>query len=196
MTESTADVRHEMDVTRARMSLAVDELEARLAENVDAVKAKLDVMRLVRDHPWIALGAAVGAGALLAGTGADRAAAEKGAEAARRGARATADATKQGAQAAVAAVRSRFGGGEEEPASSDGSASGERGGRSGVGRLVDRAATALGSTLGFDHLLDDMRRAAGELGRAMPNAPAAPHTSITPVMADAAVPSMPDELRR
>lgn len=195
MTESTADVRHEMDVTRARMSLAVDELEARLSESADAVKEKLDVMRLVREHPWIALGVAVGAGALLGGTGADRAAAEKGADAARRGARATADATKRGAQAAVAAVRSRFGGADEAQSGADAAASGG-GERGGLGGVVDRAAAALGSTLGFDHLLDEMRRAAGELGRAMPNGPTAPHTSITPVMADAAVPTMPDELRR
>lgn len=60
MAETTADVRRDIELTRERMSSTLAELEQ-----------KLNVMQLVRDHPWPALGLAVGAGVLLSGSGAD-----------------------------------------------------------------------------------------------------------------------------
>lgn len=60
MGETTADVRRDIELTRERMSTTLDELEQ-----------KLNVVQLVRDHPWPALALAVGAGVLLAGSGAD-----------------------------------------------------------------------------------------------------------------------------
>ncbi len=60
MAETTADVRRDIELTRERMSDTLAELER-----------KLNVMQIVRDHPWPALGLALGAGVLLGGSGAD-----------------------------------------------------------------------------------------------------------------------------
>ena len=60
MAETTADVRRDIELTRERMSSTLAELEQ-----------KLNVMEIVRDHPWPALALAVGAGVLLSGSGAD-----------------------------------------------------------------------------------------------------------------------------
>jgi hypothetical protein len=60
MAETTADVRRDIELTRERMSSTLAELEQ-----------KLNVMQLVKDHPWPALALAVGAGVLLSGSGAD-----------------------------------------------------------------------------------------------------------------------------
>src|SRR5436309_3215024 len=60
MAETTADVRRDIELTRERMSSTLAELEN-----------KLNVMQIVRDHPWPALALAVGAGVLLSGSGAD-----------------------------------------------------------------------------------------------------------------------------
>ena len=60
MAETTADVRRDIELTRERMSSAIDELEQ-----------KLNVGQMVRDHPWPAVALALGAGVLLSGTRAD-----------------------------------------------------------------------------------------------------------------------------
>ena len=60
MAETTADVRRDIELTRERMSSTLAELEN-----------KLNVVQVVRDHPWPALALAVGAGVLLSGSGAD-----------------------------------------------------------------------------------------------------------------------------
>jgi hypothetical protein len=60
MAETTADVRRDIELTRERMSTTLDELER-----------KLNVMQVVRDHPWPSLALAVGAGVLLSGSSAD-----------------------------------------------------------------------------------------------------------------------------
>jgi hypothetical protein len=60
MVETTADVRRDIELTRERMSSTLAQLEH-----------KLNVMELVRDHPWPALAAAVGVGVLLSGSSAD-----------------------------------------------------------------------------------------------------------------------------
>ena len=60
MVETTADVRRDIELTRERMSSTLEQLEH-----------KLNVVQLVRDHPWPALAAAVGVGVLLSGSGAD-----------------------------------------------------------------------------------------------------------------------------
>src|SRR5579872_6229065 len=81
MAETTADVRRDIELTRERMSSTLAELEQ-----------KLNVVQIVRDHPWPALALAVGAGVLLSGSGADV-----------KSAAATAAATK-GASSKVGAV--------------------------------------------------------------------------------------------
>jgi hypothetical protein len=60
MAETTADVRRDIELTRERMSSTLAELET-----------KLNLMEVVRDHPWPALALAVGAGVVLSGSGAD-----------------------------------------------------------------------------------------------------------------------------
>ena len=60
MAETTADVRRDIELTRNRMSETLSQLEQ-----------KMNLMQIVRDHPWPALAVAVAAGAALAGTKAD-----------------------------------------------------------------------------------------------------------------------------
>jgi uncharacterized protein DUF3618 len=60
MAETTADVRREIEVTRERMSTTLSQLER-----------KVNVMQWVRDHPWPALGMAVGAGLVIGRTGSE-----------------------------------------------------------------------------------------------------------------------------
>ncbi|HMA22840.1 MAG TPA: DUF3618 domain-containing protein [Gemmatimonadaceae bacterium] len=60
MVETTADVRRDIELTRERMSSTLAELEH-----------KLNVMQVVRDHPWPALAVAAGAGVLLSGSRVD-----------------------------------------------------------------------------------------------------------------------------
>jgi hypothetical protein len=64
MAETTADVRRDIEQTRERMSTTLTELEQRL-----------NVVQVVRDHPWPALALAFGAGLALSASGADRKAA-------------------------------------------------------------------------------------------------------------------------
>ena len=60
MAETTADVRRDIELTRERMSSTLAQLEQ-----------KLNVVQIVRDHPWPALAVAVGAGVLLSGSRSD-----------------------------------------------------------------------------------------------------------------------------
>jgi hypothetical protein len=60
MAETTAEVRRDIEMTRERMSDTLAQLEH-----------KLNVMEVVRDHPWPALAVAAGAGFALANSRAD-----------------------------------------------------------------------------------------------------------------------------
>jgi hypothetical protein len=60
MAETTTEVRAEIEQTRARMTNAIDELER-----------KIDVTQRVKDHPWVAVGVAFGAGVALSASKAD-----------------------------------------------------------------------------------------------------------------------------
>jgi len=73
MGETTTEVRADIELTRARMSGAIAELER-----------KVDVTQKVRDHPWTAVGVAFGAGIALSASRADL-----------RAAKVTADATRE-----------------------------------------------------------------------------------------------------
>ncbi|HEY2374541.1 MAG TPA: DUF3618 domain-containing protein [Gemmatimonadaceae bacterium] len=64
MAETTADVRRDIEQTRERMSSTLTELEQRL-----------NVVQIVRDHPWPALALAFGAGLALSASGTDKKAA-------------------------------------------------------------------------------------------------------------------------
>ena len=73
MGETTTEVRADIELTRARMSGAIAELER-----------KVDVTQKVKDHPWTAVGVAFGAGFALSASRADV-----------RAAKVTADATRE-----------------------------------------------------------------------------------------------------
>jgi hypothetical protein len=60
MAETTAEVRRDIEMTRERMSDTLAQLEH-----------KLNVMQIVRDHPWPAIAVAAGAGFALANSRAD-----------------------------------------------------------------------------------------------------------------------------
>ncbi len=60
MAETTADVRRDIEMTRERMSTTLAQIEQ-----------KMNLMQIVRDHPWPAIAVAVGAGVLLSGSRAD-----------------------------------------------------------------------------------------------------------------------------
>ena len=60
MAETPADVKRDIEMTRERISDTLQQLEA-----------KTNVMQIVKDHPWPALGVAFAAGFLLSGTKAD-----------------------------------------------------------------------------------------------------------------------------
>lgn len=73
MTETTTEVRADIEQTRARMTGAIAELER-----------KVDVGQRVKDHPWTAVGLAFGAGIALSASRSDV-----------KAARVTADATRE-----------------------------------------------------------------------------------------------------
>ena len=60
MAETPADVKRDIEMTRERMSTTLAQIEQ-----------KMNLMQVVRDHPWPALAVAVGAGVLLSGSRAD-----------------------------------------------------------------------------------------------------------------------------
>jgi ElaB/YqjD/DUF883 family membrane-anchored ribosome-binding protein len=108
-----AATRHEITAIRGRMSDTAAELEAHFTDRVDAVKARvssvkdrLDVMQVVRDHPWSSLAVAVAAGVAVAASGADRTAASAAADASRTAAKKTVEAAKSGAQSLKSAASS------------------------------------------------------------------------------------------
>lgn len=72
MTETTTEVRADIEQTRARMSGALAELER-----------KVDMTQRVKDHPWTAVGLAFGAGIALSASRTDVKAAKATADASR-----------------------------------------------------------------------------------------------------------------
>jgi hypothetical protein len=60
MTETTTEVRADIENTRARMSGAIAELER-----------KVDVSQKVKDNPWLSVGLAFGAGVVLSASRVD-----------------------------------------------------------------------------------------------------------------------------
>ena len=60
MAETAADVRRDIELTRERMSDTIAQLEH-----------KMNLMQVVKDHPWPALGVAFAAGVILSGSRAD-----------------------------------------------------------------------------------------------------------------------------
>ena len=102
-----ATAREEVARARAHVADTIDEIETRLVAPVKAVKQRLDLAQLVRDHPWPALATAVGVGVLVSASGADTKAAtlakEKAADASSAAARTARDLPSNARSAALGA---------------------------------------------------------------------------------------------
>lgn len=148
MTE-TSEIRQEMAATRDRMSRDIDAIQSDASARVNAVKNRLDVVQLVREHPWLALGSAVALGAVVAGTGADG----KAATATALGVKRAATASKSAVATAVQKLQSTDTDELEVPAA-------EKPG------LSDRLFGSLGASVAgaLDRVLDEMRAASREWG--------------------------------
>jgi hypothetical protein len=152
----TSSIRREMAETRIEMSHTAEDIKGRVTEPFRSAKRRLDVGRVIREHPWSAIGVAVAIGAAIGGSGADEAAAGATAEAAKRASRASVDAAKS----AVEKVRARH---EESELASVSSAAREKPG------LFDRFFNGIGISVanGLDGILDEMRVASGDWGARM-----------------------------
>lgn len=91
--------------SRAQVAETLATLRERVTEPVDAVRRRLDVADAIQQHPWSALAVALGAGVLVAATGAEARAASAAAEAARRGRDGAAHLAQQAGHAAAEAAR-------------------------------------------------------------------------------------------
>jgi hypothetical protein len=97
--------RHDVIHAREKLSDTINEIEHTLTAPVRAVTRRLDVGRLVQEHPWAALAVAMGTGALVASSGADAQAASVAAERARQGAAAGLRLAREGGAAGVRVAR-------------------------------------------------------------------------------------------
>lgn len=91
------------DILRARAQLAdtISQLSDRVTSPITAAKEKLNLLELARNNPWSALAVAVGAGVLVATTGADRRAASATVEAGQAGV----ERARRAAETAASAAR-------------------------------------------------------------------------------------------
>ena len=156
MTESINDIQSEMAATRDRMANDVDAIKAKAAERLHAAKERVNVMRVVREHPWPALGAAVVLGAAIGASGAD----EKAAAATVAGAKKAASATRDAATSAIEKLHSSDEQSPEPVRETEVSKPG----------LSDRFSVMLGALVmrGLDRVLDEMRVASHQWGTRMP----------------------------
>jgi hypothetical protein len=97
-------VRYDIALTNQHMAETAAELRQRLSEKKAQLASRVDVAEFAREHPWIALGIALSAGALLSGTGADAKAARAGVQAAKKSPRAAASLAKKAPGAAAGAA--------------------------------------------------------------------------------------------
>jgi hypothetical protein len=157
MSTSSSNVRREIAHTRERMNETIDQIDSEIAERVSAAKQKVDVVQLVREHPWPALTIAVALGALIGGSGADEKAAAATAHAAKRAAGASSDAAKK----LVSKVRER-----KHSPKADRTIEAESHAAKAEPGIGDRILAAASAPLqgAIDRILDEMRGASRELG--------------------------------
>jgi hypothetical protein len=163
---STAAVRQELAATRERMSGTIVELEQRVSGRIDSVKQKIDVVGLVKEHPWPALTIAFATGLALSATGADRKAAsattqaaKRAPDAAKRGVTQAAHATAAGVSQLASAAAEKFRGSPDAASNTEGSA-GESGG------LIAKTTGALRAQV--RELGEEVQRGADELSGSAP----------------------------
>lgn len=158
MQPTVDDVRYDLAMTRARMAATLEEIEERFDEGKGAVRQRveqarqaLDVRDLAREHPWMALGAAMAIGMLVGGSGADRRAAAAVSDAAR-----AVPGAAMGAGAAIAGkvkgLRGSDAGDLADASATDPGAEQEPG-------FFDRVAGRLGEALQLDRLVAELAEA-------------------------------------
>ena len=167
--ESTAAARQEIAGTRERISDTIADIEQRMSDTVASAKEKIDVVGLIRQHPWPSLAVAFAAGVALSASGADRRAARATKEAAKRApdaaksgvtgaARATAAGVSQLASAAVDRIKGSPDDGENAENTTE-----QEGG------LIAKATGALRAKA--RELGDEVKRGADELASSAPPPP-------------------------
>jgi len=82
--DELARVQHETAITRDRVSGTLAGTDARASIAADGIKDRLDASKLVKEHPWTALAAAVVAGVALSATRADETGRDATAQVAKR----------------------------------------------------------------------------------------------------------------
>ena len=112
MDDSIKDVRRDIEETRARLSDTLAELDSRVDKVKHAVTHTANPLPAIREHPWLALGVALGAGIAIGMSGADR----KAAAAAKSGVKKAGPAIAGGAKAAVGGIKGMVSHKDEEGA--------------------------------------------------------------------------------
>lgn len=110
MDDSIKEVRRDIEETRARLSDTLAELDNRVDSVKNAVTRNVNPFPAIREHPWLALGLALGAGVAIGMSGADR----KAASAAKSGVKKAGPAIAGGAKAAVGGIKGMVSGKGEE----------------------------------------------------------------------------------
>ncbi len=173
MQPTVDDVRYDLAMTRARMAATLEALDQRLDEGkgavsqrVDRARQALDVRDIAREHPWMAIGAALAVGMLVAGTRADRRAAGAIGDAAR----AVPGAAMGAGSSIVGRVRELRERGGREPGEAEGMTAAD----SQDPGFFDRIAGRLGDALQLDRFVAELAEASRSF------APAAPTSSPQP----------------
>ena len=176
MTDNINEIQSEMAATRDRMADDISALKAKGAERLHAAKERVNVTRLVREHPWPALGAAVVLGAAIGASGAD----ETAAAATVAGAKKAASASKDAATSVIEKLHS----------SDDQSPEPVREAEISKPGVSDRISLMIGALVmrGLDRLLDEMRLASHQLGARMATSRRSPEAPRSPRPATPAPP--------
>ena len=103
--------------TRARMAETIAQIEGRVTGQMDAVKAKLDVVQMIKDNPWTALALATGLGAAISATGTDAKVASAAADKTREAASLAAEKARQAGSAAAEAIKAAPGAAKDSASS-------------------------------------------------------------------------------
>jgi ElaB/YqjD/DUF883 family membrane-anchored ribosome-binding protein len=164
--DATAGARQEIAATRERISDTITDIEQRVSDTVASAKAKVDVVGMIRQHPWPALAIGFAAGLALSVTGADRKAARATKEAAKRapdvaqrGVTEAAHATAAGVAQLASAAADRIKGSPDDGTDVESAAEQE-------GGLIAKATGALRAKA--QELGDEMKRGADELAASAP----------------------------
>ena len=167
---TTAGARLDIAATRERISDTIADIEQRMSNTVAGAKEKVDVVALIKRHPWPSLVVAFAAGLALSATGADRKAAratadaaKRAPDAAKRGATSAARATAAGVSQLASAAIDRITGSSDDDTTGADTLTEQDGG------LIAKATGAFRARA--RELGDEVKRGADELAGSAPPAP-------------------------